>query len=602
MRRFSSLRLAAAGTRAILRDRFRRYLPVMHQPPAPRTGNLIRDEQLLDLLLNLDIVCGSDIDRARATYDAALPPEGGQPSFDEVIAAGWLRVVWGRIATPFEIDQRARAAPDGARTALATLFKQRFEKNYTVRAGARGDADLQGFVAAIERGDLAPNSLRSQTPEWVSARLWDRALSDSPSHGAELRLWVDRWRLLNWPSLAAHKVWSETAADAFRESALVLLETEPGLTPWDETRDGFIRQIGLRTGQPPDIAERYVPALPTTLLDRALWLNDLRLEGAIAGMMAANDDLVGLIRLVLTDIDEQEFSPPPHPLFKRLIDVAVLRPEILVVVLFRVRWSPALLADLLLHPATSALACWLISKWPGSSGAWDRELTARDDRITKAMAFGDAVSVLGDFLEQGSIPPAEAASLLGVLYKTAKPLFGDEAADDASIATILRNEIVVQSAEVQLTVFMVLATGTAQAGLGSAEYAAALDIIDAAALTERADPVPLIAAYIKSVAAGAYGLSANRINASAAASLVKLAMRTPEAVRRSFFAPVDVRSRIAAAAEPNVNPYTIEDETARSLRAHIRILCRAVAGLGEIWPEGAFVGADRGGARRGREA
>ena len=108
-------------------------------------------------------------------------------------------------------------------------------------------------------------------------------------------------------------------------------------------------------------------------------------------MMAANDDLVGLIRLVLTDIDEQEFSPPPHPLFKRLIDVAVLRPEILVVVLFRVRWSPALLADLLLHPATSALACWLISKWPGSSGAWDRELTARDDRITKAMAFGDAV-------------------------------------------------------------------------------------------------------------------------------------------------------------------------------------------------------------------
>ena len=49
-----------------------------------------------------------------------------------------------------------------------------------------------------------------------------------------------------------------------------------GLTPWDETRDGFIRQIGLRTGQPPDIAEPYVPALPTTLLDRALWVNQSR--------------------------------------------------------------------------------------------------------------------------------------------------------------------------------------------------------------------------------------------------------------------------------------------------------------------------------------
>lgn len=121
MRRFSSLRLAAAETRRILRDRFARYLPVMHQLAAPRAGNLIPDELLLDLLLNLDIMCGSDVDRARATYDAVLPPEGDEPSFDAVIAAGWLRVVWGRIATPFEIDQRTRAAPEGALTALAAL-------------------------------------------------------------------------------------------------------------------------------------------------------------------------------------------------------------------------------------------------------------------------------------------------------------------------------------------------------------------------------------------------------------------------------------------------------------------------------------------------
>jgi hypothetical protein len=127
--------------------------------------------------------------------------------------------------------------------------------------------------------------------------------------------------------------------------------------------------------------------------------------------------------------------------------------------------------------------------------------------------------------------------------------------------------------------------GLAQSGLGSAEFAATLDIVDAADLTESVDPAPLVSAYIKSVGAGAYGLSANRISESAAASFVRLAMRMSEAVRRSFFAPVDVRSRIAAAAEPDVNPYTIEDETARSLRAHIHILCRAVAGLKESSPK-----------------
>jgi hypothetical protein len=165
------------------------------------------------------------------------------------------------------------------------------------------------------------------------------------------------------------------------------LESEQGLTGWEETRAGFVRQISLRTDQPRETAEQYVPALPSTLLDRALWLNDLRLEGAIAGMMAADRDLVGIIRLLLTDIEEQEFAQGPHAVFKRLMDVAVTRPEILVVVLFRMRWSPALLGDLLLYPATSALACWLIAEWPEQSGAWDRELRARDDKATKAMAF-----------------------------------------------------------------------------------------------------------------------------------------------------------------------------------------------------------------------
>lgn len=584
-RRFSSLKFAPAETRRILRDRFARYLPVAQQATLPVVGDLISDEHLLNLLLNLDILFGSDVDRARANYDAALPQDGGEPSFDDAKAAGWFRVVWGRIAAPFENDERARAAPDGTVTALATMFKGRFEEQYAFRELVRENADLKDFVAAIERGDLQPNSRCCRTPEWVAARLWDRALSDSGSHGAELRVWIDRWRLLNWPSVTAHKVWSEAAANAFRETALLLLENEPGLTGWEETREGFIRQISLRTDQPTDVAGRYTPALPNTLLDRAIWLNDLRLEGAIAGMMAANGDLVGLIRLLLTDIEEQELSPIPNPIFKRLMDFAVERPEILVVVLFRVRWSPKLLADLLLHPATSALACWLINEWPGQSGAYDQELRAKDDKITKAMAFGDAMAVVGSFLEQGKLPPAEAASLAGVIYRKSKPLFGEEAAADASILAILRDEIMAQPVEIQKAVFEALAnSGAAQSGLGSAEFSAALDIVDAADLTERVDPALLVSAYSKSVAASAYGLSANRISESAAASLVKLAMKAPEDIRQSFLAPVDVRSRIAAAAAPDANPYIVEDETARSLRAHIRVLSRAVAGFGNSSP------------------
>jgi hypothetical protein len=138
---------------------------------------------------------------------------------------------------------------------------------------------------------------------------------------------------------------------------------------------------------------------------------------------------------------------------------------------------------------------------------------------------------------------------------------------------------------VQQAIYAGLSTGVSQSGLGSAEFAAALDIVDAAGLTERVNPAPLVSAYRNSVASGEYSLSANRISESAAAALVELAMKAPEALRGSFFAPVEVGARIAAAAAPNVNPLMIEDATARSLRAHIRILCRAVAGLEDSRPK-----------------
>ena len=152
MRRFSSLRLAAAGTRAILRDRFRRYLPVMHQPPAPRTGNLIRDEQLLDLLLNLDIVCGSDIDRARATYDAALPPEARSAVFRRGDRGG---LAAGRVGTDRD-SLRDRSAGARRATALAPRLRRSSSSvSRRIRRSARGRAATRTCKALWPRSSAA---------------------------------------------------------------------------------------------------------------------------------------------------------------------------------------------------------------------------------------------------------------------------------------------------------------------------------------------------------------------------------------------------------------------------------------------------------------
>src|SRR6202008_3983441 len=133
MRRFSSLQHVPAETRRILRDRFSRYLPSQFgEAVEPTRGKLVPDEVLLHLLLNLTIIFESDLEKAKATYAAALPPDSTEPSFEEVLAAGWFRVVWGRITAPFEVARAGRGRGGGAMTALAALFQKRFYESFVL--------------------------------------------------------------------------------------------------------------------------------------------------------------------------------------------------------------------------------------------------------------------------------------------------------------------------------------------------------------------------------------------------------------------------------------------------------------------------------------
>jgi hypothetical protein len=50
-----------------------------------------------------------------------------------------------------------------------------------------------------------------------------------------------------------------------------------------------------------------------------------------------------------------------------------------------------------------------------------------------------------------------------------------------------------------------------------------------------------------------------------------------QALRTQFLYPLDVRAR-SSAATPQDNEFTFADSIGRSLRTHIRILCRAVIG------------------------
>ena len=410
-----ALKYAPAETRRLLRDRFARYLPSHHSTSIHPAKNVtLSDESLLHLLLNLSIDFESDLARARASYKAALPPNSSTPSLDDLVTAGWIRVVWGRISTPFDVAQAALSEPATTTTAFASLLSKRHEIAYRVDDPARTRADLASVITAIDQGKPAPRDIVCQTPEWVAARLWDRPLTDNTDSSAALRVWVDRWNLLGCPSLVTGHAWKEAPASAFREAALNVLGSDPGLVDWNEMRVGIFTRRALASNQSPSVMEGSVPPVPATLVDRAIWLDDPGVERALMGTLEACGDIFGLVRLLLEEVQAEDNAPAPHKIASSLFALMIERPELLFRVLISVRWSPELLADLLLYPPTSVLACLLIGQWRSPSGAWDRELSTRDDRTTKAIAFADAVSVMGHFLELGSVHPEEVASLHGL--------------------------------------------------------------------------------------------------------------------------------------------------------------------------------------------
>ena len=492
------------------------------------------------------------------------------------------------------------AALEQDRQAFTSLLAGRFKQTYRLTDAASSSADLTDVGGAIDWGEIEPNKIGCRSPEWVAARLWDRALTHSTDLSGALRLWVDRWDQLGSPALVPGRAWNETAANAFRETAMNVLGSDPGLVDWDEFRVSILKQTGLARNQPPSSFEEYIPPVPATLVDRALWLCDQRVERNLRGTFDACDDIFGLANLLLADVLAEDPAPAPHKIASKLFALAVERPELLLSLLFKVRWNPMLLADLLLNPQTSVLACLLIAQWQSGSGAWDRELRTRDDQTTKAIAFADAVSAMGHFLERGSVPPEEVASLLDWIHKTARPGFIDDLGNSESMLATLRGELVSQSPKTLQKMVAALTAHMPQTGLGTSTFAASLDIIDVGKLAGVMDPLPLIAAYIQSMEASAYTLSANRISVSGAVTLFELAMRAPTDLRQKFLSfPFDIKNRLAAAVTAGENPYTVTDTIARSIRAHIRILCRASIGSIET-PSGdlaeALIAAVRSGA------
>jgi hypothetical protein len=602
MSRFPSFKHVPGETRRILRDRFASKLRVVRQARLLDPDlSLVPDQLLLRLLAGLKVSANSEWSRAEIAYGKAEPKSGEPPDLQALVDAGWLRRIWGHAKIGLRLRVAAKRAPAGMMEAFKVVLSGIHDRRYGISVAAKSDTELARLVESIEVGS-DPGQFVSQTPDWIAARLWEIVSAEEVAVDRALRRWVDLWGLLQRPSLVPGTVWSTSDAKAFRQVALHTIESETSLGGWIKTQELYVQQTALEHNAPEASVRLRLPQPPETLVDRALWTQSRLVEANAYNSLEICEDLFGLVRLLLADANAEDNSPAPHAAAAHIVDLAIKRTELFIYLLFHVQAHPRLLADLVIHPPSAGLACFLIAQWMSPVGAWDRDLVERDYQIGRAEAFADAVSILGEHLRAGKTEASEAAALLNWLHSQAGPGFVDDFASATSLIAVLRHELANCTSSVLLAMAHSLDGPGLRRGVGASEFAAVLDLCDLGSIEDEVDADTIVTAYAHSIAAGDYSLSAHRIGTAGAAALARMTERM-QAPRTQFLYPLDVRTRLAATTSQD-NEFSIAESIGRSLRTHIRMLCRAIIGGAADTPADLFealVAAVRTGALQHKE-
>src|ERR1019366_955283 len=151
--------------------------------------------------------------------------------------------------------------------------------------------------------------------------------------------------------------------------------------------------------------------LQSGLFERWGWINGSHLDHWGRGLESCGDTWVLLAMLCEDLLATDRLLDAPS--VAELLDLIVDRPTLLVLLATRIQQQPALLADVLLHPPTSACGCLMVADWSAQPiGAWERSLQESEDADARERAFADAMAIAAHHLRGSKGSVTELADLL----------------------------------------------------------------------------------------------------------------------------------------------------------------------------------------------
>ncbi len=594
---------------------FERWLSRPHHPrPIVGHDEMIDERSLLDLCQHYRLEFPGGAENVAKMWDESEQriADGG-PTFDDLVRSGWVFFDGGRWImqrTPLGTLSHITYPSPSTKTFLTELGK--------VRLVPRTDTpppDAQTLAAKILAESWLDRRIPTKDPAWLAGQLWERLCPkpqpqaadnsgnitraeavENEATGSSVLLEADAEAVdrafLEWSAWcnALGGVgrwdisWGAAEMRYCREAALRALERQTLWSTWNNDAARYADVLEKTFGIPQDELrhawiERKSP--PRTLTFRTDWMKRPAVEHLMMQRLSVNT-VSFAFGLLCSELERTGIGPNIMDVGAKVISFAAEHPMALQQLLFRVDATPALLVDMLLHQRAACLAAKLAVEWRPAS-KWDSDRNLSREAQTKAFVVEDALSLLAYHLDKNTLDLEEYASLITWCYDSNAG--GRRAIADSrrTVGRQLLGMIAREKDEIQPAVLQHLVDQTAyENNVPRARFAGVLAALDCFSIAHGVNTSPIVTLYSKFAQDLHLELTdVSNLPAELAARLVATAFAQTAADRDALLVPFDSAQLLRET--PDEERPSLRSSIAQTLRGHVRLLARAVAG----WPDGA---------------
>lgn len=596
-----------------LRQMFERWLWRSHHPRLALEQDETVDEfDLIDLSQHyrLEYPGGTEY-LAKTWNESEQRIANSEPTFDDLICLGWVffdGARWIMPNTPLGTFSDITFPSSNIKTFLTDLSKIRL-----IAKTEMPPPEAQALADRIMAKDWPGRQIPIKDPDWLAGQLWRRLCPKSLPRAAnnggnsaqaeipvanetdgtveflEAETWAIDSAFLEWSAwckvlgcAARWNIgWSAIEMQYCREAAHRVLEQQALWGIWDDDAARYA-DVLEKTYAIPQEKLRYArtprQAPPRALVFRHDWLSSPEIEYLIMGRLGWST--VGFaFDLLCSELEKTGIGPNVMVTATEVISFANDHPMALQQFLLRVNAGPALLVDMLMNPRAACLATKLVIEWQHEGDRHSDRVVSREAQ-TKAFAIQDALSLLAYHLNKETLDLEECASLITWCYADAtnrritadsrrligRQLLGMVARKNGEIQSALLQHMVDQAAY--------------ENNMPRAIFAGVLNGLDCLSKVPDTIAFPIVALYSKFARdMQLEWTDASSLSDKLAARLVATSFAQTASDRDALLVPFDSAKLLREA--PSDQKPSLRSSIAQTLRKHVRLLARAVAG----WPD-----------------